>query len=73
LLAKEDGVGAGKPLTSTGIFLDYRQTFFSLNTNTEEMFHFARRIKLSTHFTRFTYISFASRLPNKRGKTRLST
>ncbi|WP_206752846.1 hypothetical protein, partial [Klebsiella pneumoniae] len=25
-------------------------------TNTEEIFHFARRIKLSTHFIRFTYI-----------------
>ncbi|UNB80289.1 hypothetical protein MJK72_03650 [Klebsiella pneumoniae] len=36
--------------------MDYRQTFFSLNTNTEEIFHFARRIKLSTHFIRFTYI-----------------
>ncbi|APV16438.1 hypothetical protein BWG70_23520 [Klebsiella pneumoniae] len=36
--------------------MDYRQTFFSLNTDTEEIFHFARRIKLSTHFIRFTYI-----------------
>ncbi|QHW99348.1 hypothetical protein GZS05_24410 [Klebsiella variicola] len=33
--------------------MDYRQTFFSLNTNTEEIFHFARGIKLSTHFIRF--------------------
>ncbi|NCI16134.1 hypothetical protein EHJ07_06445 [Cronobacter muytjensii] len=29
-----------------GICLDYRQTYFSLNQNTDEMFHFARAIKL---------------------------
>ncbi|WP_220428549.1 hypothetical protein, partial [Klebsiella pneumoniae] len=47
---------AGAVVHVTGIPVDYRQTFFSLNTNTEEIFHFARRIKLSTHFIRFTYI-----------------
>ncbi|PJR60751.1 hypothetical protein CWM52_17955 [Raoultella sp. T31] len=47
----------GKSLTSTGIPLDYRQTFFSLNRNTEKIFHFARRIKLSPCFTRFTPVS----------------
>jgi hypothetical protein len=47
---------AGAVVHVTGIPVDYRQTFFSLNTNTEEIFHFARGIKLSTHFIRFTYI-----------------
>jgi hypothetical protein len=47
---------AGAVVNVTGIPVDYRQTFFSLNRNTEEIFHFARRIKLSTHFIRFTYI-----------------
>jgi hypothetical protein len=42
----------------TGILLDYRQTFFSLNRNTEEIFHFARGIKLSMHFTRFIRILY---------------
>jgi myo-inositol catabolism protein IolC len=33
---------AGEIVNVTGILLDYRQTFFSLNRNTEEIFHFAR-------------------------------
>ncbi|APM32895.1 hypothetical protein AGH21_20795 [Klebsiella oxytoca] len=49
---------SGEIVNVTGILLDYRQTFFSLNRNTEEIFHFARAIKLSMHFTRFIRILY---------------
>ncbi|MDP0902229.1 hypothetical protein, partial [Klebsiella pneumoniae] len=40
----------------TLIPVDYSHTFFSLNKNTEEIFHFETSNKHSTHFIRFTYI-----------------
>ncbi|PDO74185.1 hypothetical protein CPZ29_09575 [Klebsiella oxytoca] len=56
--AQRDKRWARKIVNATGILLDYRQTFFSLNRNTEEIFHFARGIKLSMHFTRFIHILY---------------
>lgn len=60
LLAKEDGVGEGKPLTSTKDILDYRQTFF-IKHNVRRNVSFCEKDQTLYHFHVSLTSPYASR------------